>query len=251
MAALALQASIISIIANFTVTVSTHKKLKTVLPSSMLASIVKNRRSTLTQAPAMTTSRCFVSMEVHVKKFSTIGQHTLAAVMAITKDHIVSLSVELFQSVPCNVRTTDCVSWESEPMLPKETSSFKNSLQIIPITNTAIVQLDTMELPVKQKASHADHIVALTEVPVSHPRRQIEQITTAIVPKMTMPTSLMLESFVNTRVPSTVTQKKQKMDNCFAKQRHGSTGNVQLHFQAEFTKFGNLAKDQYREYNED
>ena len=36
-----------------------------------------------------------------------------------------------------------------------------------------------------------------------------------------------------------------------SKQRHGSTGNVQLHFQAEFTKFGNLAKDQYREYNED
>ena len=36
-----------------------------------------------------------------------------------------------------------------------------------------------------------------------------------------------------------------------SKQRHGSTGNVQLHFQAEFTKFGNLAKDQYREYSED
>ena len=36
-----------------------------------------------------------------------------------------------------------------------------------------------------------------------------------------------------------------------SKQRHGSTGNVQLHFQAEFTKFGNLAKDQYRQYNED
>ncbi|MGB7654431.1 MAG: DnaB-like helicase C-terminal domain-containing protein, partial [Novosphingobium sp.] len=36
-----------------------------------------------------------------------------------------------------------------------------------------------------------------------------------------------------------------------SKQRHGSTGNVQLHFQAEFTKFGNLAKDQYRQYDED
>jgi replicative DNA helicase len=28
-----------------------------------------------------------------------------------------------------------------------------------------------------------------------------------------------------------------------AKQRHGSTGNVYLHFQSEFTKFGNLAPD--------
>ena len=28
-----------------------------------------------------------------------------------------------------------------------------------------------------------------------------------------------------------------------AKQRHGSTGNVQLLFQSEFTKFGNLAPD--------
>lgn len=36
-----------------------------------------------------------------------------------------------------------------------------------------------------------------------------------------------------------------------SKQRHGSTGNVQLHFQAELTKFGNLAKDQYRQYDED
>lgn len=36
-----------------------------------------------------------------------------------------------------------------------------------------------------------------------------------------------------------------------SKQRHGSTGNVQLHFQAEFTKFGNLARDQYRQYDED
>jgi len=34
-----------------------------------------------------------------------------------------------------------------------------------------------------------------------------------------------------------------------AKQRHGSTGNVQLHFQSEFTKFGNLADD--RKYSHD
>ncbi|MFO1255593.1 MAG: replicative DNA helicase [Sphingomonadaceae bacterium] len=33
------------------------------------------------------------------------------------------------------------------------------------------------------------------------------------------------------------------------KQRHGSTGNVQLHFQSEFTKFGNLADD--RKYSQD
>ena len=31
-----------------------------------------------------------------------------------------------------------------------------------------------------------------------------------------------------------------------AKQRHGSTGNVHLHFQSEYTKFGNLAPDAYR-----
>jgi replicative DNA helicase len=36
-----------------------------------------------------------------------------------------------------------------------------------------------------------------------------------------------------------------------AKQRHGSTGNIQLLFQSEFTKFGNLARDQYRQYDED
>jgi replicative DNA helicase len=36
-----------------------------------------------------------------------------------------------------------------------------------------------------------------------------------------------------------------------AKQRHGSTGNIQLLFQSEFTKFGNLARDQYRQYEED
>ena len=35
------------------------------------------------------------------------------------------------------------------------------------------------------------------------------------------------------------------------KQRHGSTGNIQLLFQSEFTKFGNLARDQYRQYNDD
>ena len=36
-----------------------------------------------------------------------------------------------------------------------------------------------------------------------------------------------------------------------AKQRHGSTGNVQLHFQSEFTKFGNLAVDsrRYEDYD--
>jgi replicative DNA helicase len=36
-----------------------------------------------------------------------------------------------------------------------------------------------------------------------------------------------------------------------SKQRHGSTGNVYLHFQSEFTKFGNLAREQQRHYDED
>jgi len=29
------------------------------------------------------------------------------------------------------------------------------------------------------------------------------------------------------------------------KQRHGPTGTVQLSFEAQFTRFGNLARDQY------
>lgn len=36
-----------------------------------------------------------------------------------------------------------------------------------------------------------------------------------------------------------------------AKQRHGSTGNIQLLFQSEFTKFGNLAREYQRSYDED
>ena len=35
------------------------------------------------------------------------------------------------------------------------------------------------------------------------------------------------------------------------KQRHGSTGSVQLHFQAEYTKFGNLARSQQGGYSRD
>ena len=35
------------------------------------------------------------------------------------------------------------------------------------------------------------------------------------------------------------------------KQRHGSTGSVQLHFQAEYTKFGNLARSQSAGYSRD
>lgn len=30
-----------------------------------------------------------------------------------------------------------------------------------------------------------------------------------------------------------------------SKQRHGPTGTVQLHFNANLTRFGNLAKDEY------
>ena len=36
-----------------------------------------------------------------------------------------------------------------------------------------------------------------------------------------------------------------------SKQRHGSTGNIQLMFQSEFTKFGNLAREHQRHYDED
>ena len=100
-------------------------------------------------------------------------------------------------------------------MLPAGMSSFRDSLPIIPITNTAIVQLDTMESPVRLKASYVDLIVASMEVPVWKKPLQMKQNTIVIAPKMTMLTNLMLVNFVNTRVLNTVTIQQQKMDNCF------------------------------------
>ena len=51
---------------------------------------------------------------------------------------------------------------------------------------------------------------------------------------------------------------KEKMERIFgvaelivAKQRHGATGKVRLHFESQFTKFSDLAEDRYQAYGDD